>query len=74
MGSYEAQPIPAIDAPFEIETVGDEVVFIGPGAVAFAMTRPAARETAARLCEVLAAPESRTDGDAALEAYLPRGD
>jgi hypothetical protein len=25
MSSYEAQPIPAIDAPLEIETVGDEV-------------------------------------------------
>jgi hypothetical protein len=57
MSSYEAQPISAITAPLEIEAVGDEVVFIGPGAVAFAMTWAAAHQTAERLREVMAAAE-----------------
>jgi hypothetical protein len=57
MSSYEAQPSPAIDLPFEVEMVEDEVVFIEPGAGALAMTWVAAPLTAERLREVLAAAE-----------------
>lgn len=53
MGEYEAQPLPAVAAPLDIEIVDDEVVFIGPGAVAFAMTMSAALETANRLDALL---------------------
>jgi hypothetical protein len=65
LSGYQAQPLPAIDAPLVIETVDDEVVFIGPGAVAFAMTRAAARETALRLRAVLDADEQHQDGSIA---------
>jgi hypothetical protein len=65
MIAHRAQPIPANDVPLEIETVDDEVVFLGPGAVAFAMTRRAASETAARLCRILARVEDPASGDGA---------
>ena len=44
----------AIDAPLQIELVDGEVVFIGPGAIAFAMTEDAAQETAKRVANALA--------------------
>jgi hypothetical protein len=65
LSGYQAQPLPAIDAPLVIETVDDEVVFIGPGAVAFAKARAAARETALRLRAVLDADEEHQDGSIA---------
>ena len=53
MSRYEAQPLPAVGVPLDIEIIDDEVVFIGPGAVAFAMTMSAALETANRLDALL---------------------
>jgi hypothetical protein len=46
---YEVKPLPPIDAALDVEIVDGEVVFIGPGAIAFAMTRAAAFETGRRL-------------------------
>jgi hypothetical protein len=59
---YQAQPLDAIDAALHIEVVEGEVVFIGPGAIAFAMTREAATQTAERLARVLADPPRRSNG------------
>jgi hypothetical protein len=59
LAGYTVSPLPPIDAPFDVEVVDGEVVFIGAGAVAFAMTMAAASETARRLKAALEA-----EGDA----------
>ena len=47
------EPLPPIDQPLAIAVIAREVVFIGPGRVAFSMTRAAAMETHKRLAQVL---------------------
>ncbi len=47
------EPLPPIDQPLAVAIIAREVVFIGPGRVAFSMTRAAATETHKRLTEVL---------------------
>jgi len=47
------EPLPPIDQPLAVAVIAREVVFIGPGRVAFSMTRAAATETHRRLTEVL---------------------
>jgi hypothetical protein len=47
------EPQPPLDQPLAIAVISREVVFIGPGRVAFSMTRAAAIETHKRLTEVL---------------------
>ena len=51
---YEPDPVGPFDAPVTIELIDGEVVFIGPGPIAFSMTVQAAMETSRRLVEVLA--------------------
>jgi hypothetical protein len=48
------EPLPPIDQPLAVAIISNEVVFIGPGRVAFSMTREAALETHKRLAQVLA--------------------
>jgi hypothetical protein len=43
------KPAPAYDVAPTISVIDDEVVVVGPGSVAFSMTRDAARETHRRL-------------------------
>ncbi len=47
------EPLPPIDQPLAIAVISNEVVFIGPGRVAFSMTREAAVETHKVLTQVL---------------------
>jgi hypothetical protein len=47
------EPLPPISQPLAIAVISNEVVFIGPGRVAFSMTRTAAAETHKRLSEAL---------------------
>jgi hypothetical protein len=47
------EPLPPIDQPLAIAIISNEVVFIGPGRVAFSMTRAAAVETHKLLTQVL---------------------
>ena len=54
MNPYEPDPLAPFDEPMTIEVIEGEVVFIGPGPIAFSMTLQAARETAQRLAVVLA--------------------
>ena len=49
-------PKSPLDRPLRITLVEGEVVFLGEGAVNFAMTLPAARQTLDRLAEVLQRP------------------
>ncbi len=49
MSSFELMPAPAYDSAPTITVVDEEVVLLGPGSVAFSMTRAAARETYRRL-------------------------
>jgi hypothetical protein len=53
VATFELQPNPAFDTAPAITLVEDEVVIVGPGALAFSMTRSAAEETHRRLGEVL---------------------
>lgn len=53
MTYFEFTPPPAYDAAPSISVVENEVVVLGPGSVAFSMTRAAAEETHRRLGEVL---------------------
>ncbi len=46
------EPLPPIDQPLAVAIIGDEVVFIGPGRVAFSMTLEAAKLTQDRLKQV----------------------
>src|SRR5437764_446713 len=55
VSAYRPVPIAAFDKPLDCQIVDDEVVFIGPGAVAFSMTFKASEETARRLNILLAA-------------------
>lgn len=57
MPSFELMPAPPYDAAPTITVVDDEFVVLGPGAVAFSLTREAARETYRRLGVVLASPD-----------------
>jgi hypothetical protein len=56
LSSFKPMPTPAYDAPPAIMIVDDEVVMVGPGSVAFSMTRRAAQETHRRLGAILAPP------------------
>ena len=47
-------PLDALTEPLRVILVEGEVVFLGPGAVNFAMTPAAARQTLERLSAVLA--------------------
>ena len=58
---FEFQSTPAHDAAPTITVVDDEVVVLGPGAVAFSMTRRAAEETYRRLGQALATPGDAPD-------------
>jgi hypothetical protein len=51
--SFELMPPPAYDVAPSISMIEGEIVVIGPGAVAFSMTRDAAEETHRRLGEAL---------------------
>jgi hypothetical protein len=53
---FDPQPHPAFDTAPRIALVEDEVI-VGPGALAFSMTRVAAEETHRRLGEVLFGPQ-----------------
>lgn len=53
MATFEPQPTPAFDTAPEITVIEDEVVLVGPGVLAFSMTRAAAEETYRRLGAVL---------------------
>ena len=57
MPSLELMPAPAYDAAPTITVVDDEFVVVGPGSVAFSMTREAARETYRRLGVALASQD-----------------
>jgi hypothetical protein len=52
---FELMPPPAYDVAPSITMVDDEIVMLGPGSVAFSMTRAAAEEMHRRLGEILAA-------------------
>lgn len=52
----ELAPPPAHDIAPEISVIDSEVVFVGPGAIAFSMTRAAAEETHRRLGLALEPP------------------
>jgi hypothetical protein len=53
---FELTPPPAFDVAPSISVVEDEIVVLGPGSVAFSMTRAAAEETHRRLGDVLKEP------------------
>ena len=55
---FELTPPPAYDVAPSISVVDDEIVVLGPGAVAFSMTWAAAEETHRRLGDVLKNPPS----------------
>ncbi|CAN5185525.1 hypothetical protein BH10PSE3_BH10PSE3_17640 [soil metagenome] len=54
MSSFEILPSPAYDSAPTITVVDEEIVILGPGSVAFSMTREAAWETHRRLGLALA--------------------
>ena len=47
-------PLTPCDGPLEIWRIGDEVVVLGPGPVAFTMSRDEGLETCRRLTQALA--------------------
>jgi hypothetical protein len=49
-----SRTLPPIDQPLAVSIISNEVVFIGPGRVAFSMTREAAIKTHRRMTQVLA--------------------
>jgi hypothetical protein len=49
VATFELQPYPAFDTAPTITLIEGEVVLVGPGAMAFSMTRVAAEETYRRL-------------------------
>lgn len=49
MATFDLQPTPAFDTAPEITLIEDEIVLVGPGVLAFSMTRAAAEETYRRL-------------------------
>ncbi len=53
MVEYQAEPVAPVDSPLEIQRVDGEIVFIGPGSIAFSMTADAAAETCRRLLRVV---------------------
>lgn len=53
MATFELQPYPAFDTAPTITLIEGEVVLVGPGVMAFSMTRIAAEETYRRLGAVL---------------------
>jgi hypothetical protein len=53
MTQFELKPPPAYDSAPSISVVEDEIVVVGPGAVAFSMTTTAAEEMHRRLGEAL---------------------
>jgi hypothetical protein len=54
---FELKPPPAYDSAPHISEVEGEIVVVGPGAVAFSMTRAAAEEMHRRLGNVLNSAE-----------------
>ncbi len=59
MNCYEPDPLGPFDMPMSIEVIENEVVFIGPGPIAFSMTIEAAQETERRLARILASRGAR---------------
>ena len=53
MNRYEPRPENPVSIPLDIRLVDGEVVFIGPGAIAFSMTLAAAVETCTRLHQLV---------------------
>ena len=53
MNRYEPRPENPVSTPLDIRVVDGEVVFIGPGAIAFSMTMAAAMETCVRLHQLV---------------------
>jgi hypothetical protein len=53
MDKYEPRPESPVDAPLDVRIVDNEIVVIGPGAIA--MTMSAARATSRRLSRALSA-------------------
>ncbi len=47
--NFEMKPEPAYDVAPTVSVIEGEIVLVGPGAIAFSMTREAARETHRRL-------------------------
>lgn len=62
MSQYELEPVAPVDAPLDIEPADGEIVFIGPGSIAFSMTTEAAAETSRRLQRVLDAASLDGEG------------
>jgi hypothetical protein len=57
MRTTEPAPLAAFRQPLDLHLVDGEVVFLGPGNIAFSMTVMAARRTSARLDGLLAGIE-----------------
>jgi hypothetical protein len=57
MRTAESAPQPAIGEPLDLHFVDQEVVFLGPGNIAFSMTLGAAQRTSLRLDGLLAGIE-----------------
>ena len=72
MSRSEPQPPPPVDEPLSLQIIAGEVVFIGPGRVAFSMTKTAAQETCRRLSVLLAENEDN-DGNADTAGLFPGG-
>jgi hypothetical protein len=58
MRTAESAPQPAIGEPLDLHFVDQEVVFLGPGNIAFSMTLSAAQRTSLRLGGLLAVIEN----------------
>jgi len=65
MRTAKPAPLAAFGAPLDLHLVDGEVVFLGPGNIAFSMTVSAARRTSVRLDGLLSGIEdSRKTGGA----------
>jgi len=58
MRTAESAPVAAIGEPLDLHFVDQEVVFLGPGNIAFSMTLSAAQRTSLRLGGLLAGIEN----------------
>jgi hypothetical protein len=54
LSKFELTPAPAYDRAPSVSVIDDEIVVVGPGSIAFSMTRDAALETYRRLGAALA--------------------
>ena len=64
MRTEKPTPLGAFGEPLDLHFVDGEVVFLGPGNIAFSMTVKAARHTSARLDGLLAGIDSRKTSEA----------